>query len=188
MSPRALLMTVLAAGIAACLAGAPAGADQTDPDLNALFEQLQRTTDAADAEAIQQQIWTRWIDTDKPDRGGLMAAGILSMSSGRLRDALAAFNALSEMAPDYAEAWNKRATVRFMLGDLAGSVEDIERTLKLEPRHFGALSGLGMILTDIEQYEGAIKAYERALAVNPFSTGARQQIELLRRKLKDKET
>ena len=184
MSRPALTIALLAAWLAVT----PAGADQTDPQLDALFERLRATANPTEAEALQLQIWARWIDTVHPDRVRLMAAGILSMSRNRLQDALMAFTELVMIAPDFAEAWNKRATVRYMLGDFAGSIEDIERTLQLEPRHFGALSGLGLILTEIEQYEGAIKAYERALAVNPFSGGARQQIEELRRKLKGKET
>ena len=188
MTGRALTGALLALSLVLTPAVLPARADQTDPHLDGLFDRLQHTASAGEAEAILQQIWTLWIDTDKPERIKLMAAGMVSMSRSRLQDALVAFTTLIEAAPDYAEAWNKRATVRFLMGDFNGSLEDIEHTLKLEPRHFGALAGLGVILTEIEQYEGAIKAYERLLKVNPFAPGAREQIELLHYKAKDKET
>jgi len=181
-------MRALLAALMVLVTAAPCRADQNDPELEPLFDRLQHTANPSEAEAIQLQIWTRWIDTDKTERIQLMTAGIVSMSRHRIHDALEAFTSLIEIAPDYAEAWNKRATVRYMMGDFAGSLADIERTLKLEPRHFGALAGLGLILTEMDQLEGAIRAYERALKVNPFSAGAREQIELLRRKLKDKET
>ncbi|MEO0619007.1 MAG: tetratricopeptide repeat protein, partial [Pseudomonadota bacterium] len=84
---------------------------------------------------------------------------------------------LVKAAPDYAEAWNKRATVNYMVGRLDESLSDIERTLELEPRHFGALSGRALVLTDKGDKKGALAAIEQAMRIHPFLRGAKRIIE-----------
>ena len=81
------------------------------------------------------------------------------------------------MKPDYAEGWTKRATVYFLIDDYKKSIFDIERTLALEPRHFGALSGLGMIMRDIGQDKRAIDAFQRALAVDPYLDNVKKALD-----------
>ncbi|MBT8435359.1 MAG: tetratricopeptide repeat protein, partial [Gammaproteobacteria bacterium] len=88
-----------------------------------------------------------------------------------------------EEVPDFSEGWNRRATVRFYQRDYDGSLEDIEQTLKLEPRHFGAFWGLGMILGSKQDFERAIIAFERLLEIKPNSDDARPRIELLKQEL-----
>jgi tetratricopeptide (TPR) repeat protein len=81
--------------------------------------------------------------------------------------------------PDFAEAWNKRATVYFMIDDYGSSLSDIRQTLAIEPRHFGALSGLGMILSSMDRKEEAIRAFKRALEINPQLTKVKESLERL---------
>jgi tetratricopeptide (TPR) repeat protein len=99
------------------------------------------------------------------------------------RDYLAAresLDALVRRAPDFAEAWNRRATLNFLIGDYRASVDDIQATLRLEPRHFGALSGLGLIYLAIDRPEAAARSFEAALAVHPHLPGARAHVDMLK--------
>ena len=125
------------------LAYAPANADQTHPKLNKLFAALQTSLSNANAASLEREIWAIW--TRYPDDQAInrqMDRAIKMMNAGRLDDAEAMFSAIISRKPAFAEAWNKRATVRFFRGDNAGSANDILQVIKLEPRHFGALSGL----------------------------------------------
>ena len=92
------------------------------------------------------------------------------------------------LEPDFAEAWNKRATVHYLMGDYVASVHDIQQTLALERRHFGALSGLGMIYEAIGRPSAALRSFEAALAINPHLDATRQRIEELRRELEGSRT
>jgi tetratricopeptide (TPR) repeat protein len=113
-----------------------------------------------------------------------MNSGMAATNAGEFDRARRIFDTIVMLAPDFAEAWNKRATMWFMAGDYPASVADIERTLKLEPRHFGALSGLGMIMERVDNPGQALRAWQRALAVHPHIHGARERIEELGRKVK----
>jgi tetratricopeptide (TPR) repeat protein len=112
-----------------------------------------------------------------------MAAGMEAMAEGELAKAIEAFDVVVELDPGFAEGWNRRATAHFLAGNDEASIGDIRRVLALEPRHFGALSGLGMILARSGQPQAALRAFEAALAVNPHLVGARIQVEALRRAL-----
>lgn len=176
---------VLLALTFALLLGAPASATQTDPQLEQLFVRLQATGDPGEGEALQRAIWNAWTTTDDKEAARMMAIGIIAMGQDRLDDALSTFDALVDLAPDFAEAWNKRATVHYLMGNLDESVADIEQTLRLEPRHFGALSGLGLIYQEVEQWDAALRAYEAALKVNPHLATVRASVEALKRKSKE---
>ena len=150
------------------LTGKSAMADQNDPELDTLFKALKATTNEGTAVQIQQEIWARWTAFESDERiDQKMQVGLKLMNAGALRDAEQWFGSLAKAAPEFAEVWNKRATVRFMIGDLSGSKRDIARVLQLEPRHFGALSGLGMIHAQQGDYEGALHAYQAAAQQNP---------------------
>lgn len=155
-------------------------ATQKDPALDGLFQRLRTIDDPVAAAALQQTIWETWIKADSAELDALMRRGMLQMSAQRLDDAVETFSQLIDKAPDFAEAWNKRATVYFLRGDMAASVADIQRTVALEPRHFGAWSGLGMIMADLDRPADAVKAYEEAIKHNPHIEGLREHIEKLR--------
>ena len=161
----------------------PALADQTNPALNDLFRALQVTT-SAKAKDIESKIWSLWVVHDSnPDATGMMRLGMQMMQANQLTEAGRVFSRLIDIEPDFAEAWNKRATIRYMLGNHDGSKADIVEVLEREPRHFGALSGLAMIHTQNGNLKGALNAYEAALQVNPFMINAQQMIDALKRKL-----
>ena len=101
----------------------------------------------------------------------------MAMAEARLQAALERFDRMVEQAPDFAEGWNKRATVHYLMGDYRASVRDIQRTLGLEPRHFGALSGLGLIYDAIDQPAAALRSFEAAVAINPHLGSIKERIE-----------
>jgi tetratricopeptide (TPR) repeat protein len=173
---------------AACLFAAPAVADQNDKRLDVLFERLLATTDAAEAASLQQSIWDIWVEFSDPQTKAFLDSGILAMNAGHLSLALTAFSQVIKEAPEFAEGWNKRATVLFLLHRFDDSVEDIARTLTLEPRHFGALSGLGQINMAMGRREAAARAFEQALKANPHLPGLKALIKALREKEKGEET
>lgn len=116
------------------------------------------------AGAALWQVWSRSGDASV-DR--LLAQGVDQMGGGRLRAALATFNRVVQRKPAFAEGWNKRATVHFLLGDHRASLKDCEQTLRLNPLHFGALSGMTQIHLALGNLEPALQAWRRALAANP---------------------
>lgn len=158
----------------------PIYADQTDEELPELFERLAAAENTVDAAPFEERIWKIWVEHDDPEVSRFMTVGIASMKRGALQVAYNAFDQVVGMAPDFAEGWNKRATVNYMLGRYGASMRDIERTLALEPRHFGALSGMGLIFEAVGNPKAAADAWEKALAVHPNIPGARRQVEKLR--------
>ncbi len=106
------------------------------------------------------------------------------MTDGRNEEALAAFTKATDTQRDFAEAWNKRATANYLLGRYEASVLDIQKTLELEPRHFGALSGLGLINLALGREREALKAFEAARQIHPFLPGSETHIRELREKIR----
>lgn len=164
----------------------PAVASQADERLDVLFANLQTTSDDAEAAALTQLIWEIWHLSDNDTVNDFLSQGIEKMSIHNYRAALAAFNNVVEIEPNFAEGWNKRATVYYLMNEFELSIHDIERTLALEPRHFGALSGLGLVLLAIGNEGAALKAFEEALKVNPHMPGAQIHAEQLRRLMRSK--
>jgi tetratricopeptide (TPR) repeat protein len=158
-------------------------ADQKDPRLDALFSALKLSDTQETSRILESQIWTIWhIPPAGSESGYVLRDGIEAMSSGRVDDALEAFDKVTKLEPDFAEGWNKRATVFYMLGDLDRSVLDIQRTLVLEPRHFGALSGLGLINLAKGDKPAALKAFNAALEIHPHLP-SKERIDALRKEL-----
>ncbi|GMQ76793.1 MAG: hypothetical protein BMS9Abin01_2088 [Gammaproteobacteria bacterium] len=179
---RVLLLSLLGAAVLAPLPPA-AQADQTDGRLDALFEVLETTGDRQAARAAEAEIWRIWTESGRRDIDALMIEGVGAMSSRRIEDAIAIFGRITESAPEFAEGWNKRATAYYLNQDYADSVRDIQRTLELEPRHFGAISGMGLIFLSRGDEVGALAAFEAVLAIYPHAPGARERVEGLRRLL-----
>jgi tetratricopeptide (TPR) repeat protein len=178
-APLLVLMLALAAP---WLGTAPAGADQNDPRLNPLFEELRASTTAAEAKAIEQAIWDIWFESDDSLSELQLEAATTAMAGREWGQAREQLDALLERDPDFAEAWNRRATLFWLMRDLSASLRDVRQTLALEPRHFGALSGLGLIFMETDQVEGAIRAFETALEIHPHLPGARQHLEQLEKR------
>jgi tetratricopeptide (TPR) repeat protein len=105
---------------------------------------------------------------------------MIAMDRGEFRSALQHFSSLIQRSPGFAEGWNRRATLHYLRGNYASSARDIKQTLLLEPRHFGALSGLGLIMIRLREPDAAIVAFEKALAVNPHAANVRYHLERLR--------
>jgi tetratricopeptide (TPR) repeat protein len=182
--PRRLLALLTAAWLAqAGMAPGALRADQRDARLGPLFARLQTTSSATEAAGIERRIWEIWGESDDPEAGQLMREGTVAMAEGQYRAALDRFDRLVEEVPDFAEGWNKRATVYYLMGNYPASVLDIERTLQLEPRHFGALSGLGLIYDAIDDPAAALRSFEAALAINPHLETVKERIGELRRQL-----
>jgi len=158
-------------------------ADQTDQRLEELFHTLQTSQDAEVLLEAEATIWEIWYESGKETVDAMMLEAAQLVRVGDLSGAESIYSRVIEEAPEFSEGWNRRATVRFYQRDYEGSLDDIEQTLKLEPRHFGAFWGLGMILGTQHDFERAITAFERLLEIKPNATDARPRIELLKREL-----
>ena len=160
-----------------------ARAAQDDVRLDSLFARLKSAGGPGEGARLTNLIWNIWVEYDDPVVDTLMREGQELMASGRHKLALARFDEIVGRAPQYAEGWNKRATVYYLLGRYEASVRDIQKTLALEPRHFGALSGLGLIYLGVGQDEAAAKAFEKALEFNPHMPSVRRNLKSLGEKL-----
>ena len=174
-------------GLVLAMAGAlvvsSASADQSDQRLPELFEQLRSTGEPVVAREAELRIWRIWMNSGRGDIDGIMKEGMEAMQAGRFDDAIGHFGEIVDMAPDFAEGWNKRATAYYLNDDLRESVQDIQRTLELEPRHFGAISGMGLIFLKRGDALGALDAFNAVLAIHPHSRGTRYRVEMLRQEL-----
>lgn len=167
----------------AALAAAPALAAQDDPRLDGLFAALKSAPSDEAAGETERQIWQIWAENKNPEVERLMRQGVAAMAEDDQQAALGAFDAVVKYDKRFAEGWNKRATVEFAMGDYKASIADIERTLALEPRHFGALSGLGQIYLALDRKKLALKAFRAALAIDPHLAGVRRAVEALEKEL-----
>ena len=178
-SPRTLAILIT---LALAFSGNISKADQNDPRLPKLFESLKSATDAKTAKVTASAIWRIW--SEKPDDkriAKMLRQGTEQMNAGHLRKAEKLFTLVINAAPDFAEAWNKRATVYFLMGAYDLSKNDIAQTIAREPQHFGAWSGLGLVETHIGNYDEALKAYEKAARIHPFLDGYENMVEKLRK-------
>ena len=183
-----LRTTVLAISVSlALLAGGPVSADQRDGRLPALFAALLEAPDAGAAEALEAEIWGIWYEHDDRAVVLLMRQGHGAMARRDFAAARRAFDQVVAIAPGYAEGWNARATLHYLAGGYRDSLADIDKTLALEPRHFGALSGRGLVYVALERWEAALAAFEAALAVNPRMAGPRLNAEAIRKELRARE-
>ena len=131
----------------------------------------------------EETIWELWQAHTDPSLHERMQNAIGSMTRNHFKDSLAQLDTLVADAPGWAEAWNKRATVRYYRDNLIGSIADIKETLVLEPRHFGALSGLGMIQMRLQDYSEALSTYESLQKIHPNSQDVGRILPALRQQI-----
>jgi len=148
--------------------------------LDTLFAKLQTATDPVAVQSLEAAIWEQWIMVPDGEKRALMMRGIAEMQQRQLKESVDTFSKLIEIAPDLSEAWNKRATAYWLLGNFPASLNDICETVKREPRHFGAYSGLGMIRAEMGEYPRAVAAFELARKHNPHIIGIDDEIDRLK--------
>ncbi|MCB1380191.1 MAG: tetratricopeptide repeat protein [Alphaproteobacteria bacterium] len=149
--------------------------------LDRLFASLHRDSDGPAAARIEKNIWDLWMSSDSPTAEVLLRQASKAMDEGAPAEALKILDTLIDAHPDFAEAWNRRATLYFLMKDYDRSLADIERVLELEPRHFGALAGRGMIYQRQKNYTAAIDAFREALRMNPAMEGPKAALKELER-------
>jgi tetratricopeptide (TPR) repeat protein len=137
--------------------------------------------------SAEQAIWRIWSRSGDADADRQFAAGLAQMQSGDLRGAVQTFGRVIRAKPDFAEAWNKRATVLFLLGEDDLSLRDCDEVIKRNPRHFGVLAGYGQIHVRKGDLAGALGYFERALAINPNMPGVRDSIDAIKRVLSERQ-
>ena len=148
--------------------------------LDTLFDKLATATDPAAVQALEAAIWEQWTMVPDMKQREMMLRGIAEMQNREHKTSVETFTRLIEVAPDLSEAWNKRATAYWLLGNFQASLADICETIKREPRHFGAYSGLGMIRAEMGENARAVAAFELARKYNPHIVGIDAEIERLK--------
>ena len=166
-----------------CVHATTVAADQNSAELPALFAQLVNEVDAEASTVIEGKIWQHWLTAPDRNSEALMSQISNAMGAGRLQVALLLSNQLVDSSPNFAEGWNKRATIHYLMGNNPDSVADIRETIRLEPRHFGAISGLGMIFLREKNYPAALQAFEQVLKISPASLNAKRSVESVRREI-----
>ena len=151
--------------------------------LDTLFFKLRNAKSLAEAQTVEQIIWSKWKKYKDPSLSEKLELGIRQMHNKNLKKALVTFTKIIEEAPDFSEALNKRATTYFLLQEYQASLLDIKATLTLEPRHFGAISGMGLIFMKSGEYRRSLLIFRKVLEIYPLSISAKVNIELIGRKL-----
>jgi tetratricopeptide (TPR) repeat protein len=139
-----------------------------------------RDPDVRVRELAERALWEVWSRSGNEDIDHLLRAGIVEMQHGQLEASIDTFSEVIRRRPDFAEGWNKRATVYYLVGEYRKSAADCDEVLKRNPAHFGALSGYGMIWLRLDEPARALERFEQALAVNPNLDSVRETIEALR--------
>jgi tetratricopeptide (TPR) repeat protein len=142
------------------------GADRTR-GLDFLFGALKAAPDEASAKHVEARIWAIWLQTPSDTVALLMSRSKAAMDARQNEVALKLLDSVIKLRPEYVEAWNRRATIYYLQNDYGRSLADIQQVLVREPRHFGALAGLGMIMQDLGEEKRALDAFRKALEVNP---------------------
>jgi len=164
-------------------------AEERESELNNLFKQL-KNSQAAQAIEIENKIWRIWATHPSKDRKGyrlteLLDRGSLLIDRRQLRKAYEIFSQIIAADSEWSEAWNKRATVLYLMKKYESSLDDINITLTLEPRHFGALTGRALNYIELKQYEKAIESYKAAQKIYPVIDAAKKMIPQLQGLIND---
>ena len=165
-------------------------AEERNNKLDKLFVELKNTKDLSSAQVIENEIWEIWSIHPSDDRRGfrlteLLIQGTRLMNMRELSKAYEIFSKVITVESDWAEAWNKRATVLYLMKQYESSLADIEITLVLEPRHFGALSGQALNYIELNLYEKAIESYKSAQKIYPLLDSAKKMIPELQELIND---
>ena len=156
-------------------------------NLDTLFDALKIAPDAESAKAIEERIWAMWIVSGS-DTCNLLMGRVKAAADAKDYDlAIKLLDAVVAINPDYVEAWNRRATVYYLKKDYGRALSDIREVLAREPRHFGALSGLGLILQEIGDDKRALEAYRKALAIDPHLEHVPDVVKTLREKVEGRD-
>jgi len=156
-------------------------------NIDFLLGALKAAPDEDSAKAVEGRIWALWLASGSDTADLLMARVRVAMEEKDYDLAIRLLNAIVEIRPDYVEGWDRRATVYFLKGDLGRALADLEEVLKREPRHFGALAGLGTILSDLGDDKHALEAFRRALAIYPRLDGVADQVKTLSEKVEGRD-
>ena len=148
-----------------------------------LLDQLKACSNEAMARALEAQVWNAWSGSGDQVIDDLMQRAASLTQAAAYDEALAVLDTVVAKAPQFAEGWNKRATLLYAMNDYERSLADINKVLALEPRHFGALAGIGLIRSARGDKAGAVAAYKRVLEVDPMNSGAKASIEALAKEL-----
>ncbi len=160
-------------------------AENREIQLNRLFNEL-KTNNVSKSYIIEQKIWKLW--SEHPTNQNLtikLEKGSEFVRNQKLSKAIEIFSEVIDLDPDWAEAWNKRATVLYMLGNYQKSQEDIDKVLNLEKRHFGALAGQGLVNIQLKNYEKAIESYEKAQEIYPSMKSPKIMIDQIKELIKE---
>jgi tetratricopeptide (TPR) repeat protein len=156
-------------------------------NLDFLFGALKAAPDDASAKSIEDRIWALWLASGSDTCNLLMTRVKDAVDAEKYDLAIRLLDAIIEIRPNYVEAWDRRATVFFMKHDYGSALADLRQVLKREPRHFGALAGLGAIMQDIGDDKNALAAYRRALAINPRLKGIPEKVKALAEKVEGRD-
>ena len=162
------------------------GADRTR-GLDFLFGALKLAPDETTAKAIEERIWTVWTASRSDTANLLMMRVKTAIEAKDLDLAVTLLDGIVKIRPDYIEGWNRRATIFYMKKDYGRAIADIRQVLKREPRHFGALAGLGLILQDIGDDKQALEVYRRALEVYPRMERIPDVVKTLQEKIEGRD-
>ncbi|WP_422004228.1 tetratricopeptide repeat protein [Pyruvatibacter mobilis] len=166
----AMLVPLLAAGSAHA---------QGTSDLDGLFDKLAEAESPAEADLIENEIWRLWLQSGSATVDLMVARGTEALRSQDYAVALDLFSMAVELAPDYPEGWNKRATLYYVIDDYEAAISDISQVLVREPRHWAALMGLAVMMDDLDRKDAALTAYRQAVAINPQLDDAHEAIKRL---------
>lgn len=156
-------------------------------NIDFLFGALKAAPDEASAKHVEARIWAIWIQTPSDTASLLMARAKTAVDAQKIDVAIKLLDAVIKLRPDYIEAWNRRATLYYMQNDYGRSLADIREVLIREPRHFGALAGLGMIMQEVGDEKRALDAYRKALAINPHLDKIPEQVKALTEKVEGRD-
>jgi tetratricopeptide (TPR) repeat protein len=183
MKPRGPFLNRIVAALFALLLGAGMALAADAAKLDDLFTRLKAAPDAGEAGRIEAEIWIEWSKSGSPSMDLLFQRGQDALALGDAVAAVEHFTAIIDHDPAFTEAWNARATAYYTAGEIGPSLADIAHVLTAEPRHFGALSGLAMMLEETGREEAALQAYRAAQAIHPHLQAVNDGIERLETRL-----